>query len=92
MRKPLLLASLAGLAIWFKRRRTNSPDAAPDQRDATAGSDTDSKRVGPPSAVGIDPLDRVVISTPAGEVTDDPAGQWADDGGSGMAGGQRQHN
>ena len=92
MRKPLLLASLAGLAIWLKRRRADAPDVTPDRRDTSAGSDSDSKRVGPPSAVGIDPLDRVVISTPAGEVTDDPAGQWADDGGSGMAGGQRQHN
>ncbi len=39
MRKPLLLASLAGLAIWLKRRRANAPDAAPDRSDTTAGSD-----------------------------------------------------
>ena len=46
-------------------------------------------RLGRPGAGSIT---RLGLSTPAGEVTDDPAGQWADDGGSGMAGGQRQHN
>lgn len=72
----VLLAAAAAVALFLKKRSSSAGDG-----------DT---RAGPPASEGTAPLDRIVLSTPDGEISNDPAGQWADDGGGGVGGSQAQ--
>jgi hypothetical protein len=73
--KLAVLAASAFGGVLARRRAGRSPKHAPP---------------GPPAARDVASPERTVINRPVGADTHDPAGQWADDGGGGIGGGQSQ--
>ncbi len=80
MSRALLILSAVG-AMTVRYRAKFRPGASGEEKRDGPGPPAQSTASNPP---------RVVVTTPVGELTDDPAAQWADDGGGGMGGGQRQ--
>ena len=78
MMRSLALVALGAAGLgWLLKRRSAA-------KKPTSGGR------GTPGASDVSPLPRTVIERPSGADTDDPGGQWADDGGAGVGGGQSQ--